>query len=196
MAGFASGRQRPRRLRPGSRGGFTLIEAITATGLAVVALVPLSALFAGATQTTLDARQATVASVLASQKLEQLRALDWRVDDTGRVGDVSTDTASATGVAAGGTGLSTSPPDAWVADTNGWTDYIDQWGAPLGGGAVPPGASVYVRRWSITPLASDPSDTLLIRVRVMPAVAALRRDDGTPRRGEARLVAVRTRTMP
>lgn len=57
--------------------GFSLVEVLVATAVLVVGLVALAQLFAVATVSNISARQTTHATLLAAQKLEELRSLAW-----------------------------------------------------------------------------------------------------------------------
>ena len=46
-------------------------------------------------------------------------------------------------------------------------DYLDRYGASLGTAANPPDGAVYVRRWSVEPLPTNPNNTLILQVHVM-----------------------------
>jgi Tfp pilus assembly protein PilV len=54
--------------------GFSLVEVLIATGLLATAIASLAHLFAVATRANLDAGDTTWATVLAAQKIEELRA--------------------------------------------------------------------------------------------------------------------------
>ena len=56
---------------------------MVATGLLATAIVTLAQLFALSTQTNMASRNTTYASVLAEQKIEELRALAWGFDTQG-----------------------------------------------------------------------------------------------------------------
>jgi type II secretory pathway pseudopilin PulG len=177
-------------------GGFSLIEALVAAGLLAVALVTLCELFVAAMRTSLDSRSTTFATVLAQQKVEELRALTWGFDPMGiPITDTTTNTAVDPAQPFGGTGLSSSPASALQRNTPGFTDYVDRFGHTLGGGASPPPNTAYTRRWSIEPVISSPGNTVVIQVLVTPRFERGAAEDGAVRRlaGEARLVAVRTR---
>jgi type II secretory pathway pseudopilin PulG len=176
--------------------GFSLVETLVAASLLATALVALAELMAVAVRTGATARDVTMATTLAQQKLEQLRGLAWGFDALGLpASDVTTDTAVSPERPRGGTGLSPSPAGALQRNTSGYVDYLDAAGRSLGGGDVPPTGTMYARRWSIAPLAASP-DTLVLQVLVT------RRLDGgtggpTGRRAEdARLLGVRTRMLP
>lgn len=62
------------RRRPLGEGGFSLIEVVIATGVLVTGVAAVLQLFIVATRATVDARDATYATVLALQKIEELRA--------------------------------------------------------------------------------------------------------------------------
>jgi prepilin-type N-terminal cleavage/methylation domain-containing protein len=57
--------------------GFSLVEAIIAVSIVVVALVPLAQLAATAVRNGFMARTRTTTTILAEQKMEELRALPW-----------------------------------------------------------------------------------------------------------------------
>src|SRR5437870_8092512 len=77
-----------------SEAGFSLAEVMVATGLLVTALVAVAQLFAIATSANTSSRNTTFTTVLAEQKLEQLRALTWGFDPLGLpVRDITTNTA-------------------------------------------------------------------------------------------------------
>ncbi len=113
----------------------------------------------------------TTISVLAQQKMEQLRALTWGVDDLGRpLTDTTSDTTTVPERPAGGTGLSPSPGNTLAMDTPGYCDFVDAFGGLLDEGASTSRArtaSVYTRRWSITRVPADPDNTIVIQVRVI-----------------------------
>lgn len=178
-----------------SESGFSLAEVIVATGLLATALVALAQLFGVATHANVSSRTTTYASVLAEQKMEELRALAWGFDTQGLpVSDTTTDTA-APQLAAGGTGLSPSPATALQENTPGYVDYIDQFGNKLGGGQNPPDNSVYIRRWSVEPLPTNPNNTVMLQVLVTRNRARGAADEGAVARlpDEARLITVKTR---
>jgi type II secretory pathway pseudopilin PulG len=181
-----------------SESGFSLVEVLVGTLLLATSLAALAQLFGLATRSNIDARSTTYSAVLAQQKIEELRALTWGFDPQGLpLSDVTSNTAVSPETAAGGTGLAPSPAGSLGANTAGYVDYIDQFGSKVGsGGAVAPANTVYVRRWSIEPLPSNPNNTLVLQVLVF----RNNRDRGSADTGagtvlpdEARLVTVKTR---
>lgn len=60
--------------RSTSEGGFSLVEALVASTLLATALAGLAHLFVVASRANIHARDTTYATVLAAQKLEELRA--------------------------------------------------------------------------------------------------------------------------
>ncbi len=170
--------------------GFSLIETVVALGLLAGAVISLAQLFALATESNFGARTMTYASVLAEQKLEELRALTFALDPSGvPLTDTDTDTAASLETAGGGTGLTPSPSNALSANTPGYVDHLDGFGGKLGGGSQPPNGTSYTRRWSIRPLPADPANAIVIQVLVARSgrVAA----SGLP--GGVRLATVRAR---
>ena len=179
--------------------GFSLIEATIAAGVMASALVALGQMLAISVSNNRTARTLTYATVLAEQKIEQLRGLTWGFDNTGAfVTDTTTNTAAPVDGPNGGTGLSRSPADTIAQSTDGWVDYVDQFGAVLGGGALPPPKTVYIRRWAIEPLPTDPANAIVIHVLVTAHMNRGLAGAASTRRlpAEARLVSVKTRKSP
>ena len=178
--------------------GFSLIEVMVATGLLVTALVTLAQLFVISTRSNIGSHNTTYASVLAEQKLEELRALAWGYDTQGLpLSDTTTNTAVTPETPTGGTGLTPSPSTALQSNTTGYVDYVDQFGNKLGTGQNPPQQAIYTRRWSITPLPTNPNNTLVIQVLVTPLANELARVASqftrTRMLGDSLLVSVKTR---
>ena len=177
-------------------GGFSLLETVVATGLLAGALAALGQMFAISVANNITARSGSYATVLAGQKMEQLRALTWGFDPLGTpIADLTTDTAASLETPTGGTGLSPSPGGTLTSNMAGYVDYIDQSGRMLGGGETMPAAAVYIRRWSIEPLPANPGTLVL---QVMVTKRADRGSIGAETRlpDEARLVTLRTRKAP
>ena len=176
--------------------GFSLVEVMVATGLLVTALVTLAQLFVISTRSNIGSHNTTYASVLAQQKLEELRALDWGYDTQGLpLSDTTTNTTVSPETPNGGTGLSPSPSTTLQQNTAGWVDYVDSFGNKLGTGATPPDKTIYTRRWSITPLPTNPNNTLVIQVLVTRNNNRGVADQGAVMRlpEEARMITVKTR---
>jgi type II secretory pathway pseudopilin PulG len=182
--------------RRAGEGGFSLLEVLLATTILTVGLAALAQLFVVSTNANTSAKATTVASVLAAQKMEQLRGLTWGFDTIGLpLSDISTDTTVVPETPTGGKGLSPSPEGSLKQNTDGYCDFLDKFGKSLGGGATAPGGTAYIRRWSIEPLPTNPNNTLIIQVLV--TQKRDRGEDNTPgtRRlpDEARIVSVKTR---
>jgi hypothetical protein len=177
--------------------GFSILEVLVAVTLTTVAAAGLAQMSALSTRANISARTTTYASVLAQQKMEQLRGLTWGFDVIGLpVTDTTSNLTVVPEDAAGGTGLTQSPESSLAANTEGYCDFVDKFGRPLGGGTTPPAAAAYVRRWSIVPLPTNPDNTIVLQVLVIRLAA--RRDVATSSAGgrapdEARLVSVKTR---
>lgn len=181
-----------------SEAGFSIIEVIVATGLLASALVALAQLFAIATTTNAQARSSTLTMMLAEQKIEQLRALQYTFDRAGLpVQDIATDLAVYPPAATGGKGLSPHTDNTLQANTNGYVDYLDHWGRTLGGGTVVPDGTAFIRRWSVEPLPTNPNNVVILQVLV-----TRQRDRGTGNSGsvargaqEARLMTIKSRKV-
>ena len=175
--------------------GSTLIEVIVAMLITVTALVSMAQLFAVSTGSNLAARNNTFSTVLAEQKLEQIRSLTWGFDPQGLpLSDFTTDT-SVTPEAPGGTGLQPSPGSALQENTVGYVDHVTANGVIVGNGTQPPATAVYTRRWSIEPLPTNPNNTLIIQVLVTPNRNRGQADQGNVGRlvDEARVITIKTR---
>ena len=183
-----------------SSAGFSLLEAVIATGILAGALAALAQMFALSVASNASSRSSSYATVLAEQKMEQLRGLTWAFDTQGLpLTDSTTNIAEAVETPTGGTGLSPSPRGTLTSNVAGYVDYVDRFGNMLGGGDTMPAGAVYVRRWSVEPLPASPGNTLVLQVLVTPHADRGSADaDGETRRlpGEARLVSVKTRKAP
>ncbi len=179
--------------------GFSLIEVVIAIGLLTAVSLGVAQLFAASTRSNLVARGNTVTTALAEQKLEQIRSLTWGFDEDG-LGLPVTDTTTNLSVwplTQDGTGLNPSPTDALEENKSGYFDYLDAHGIWVGNGTTAPGSAVYVRRWSILPLPTNPNNTLVIQVLVTPLANETARKETaftrTRMAGDALLISVKTR---
>jgi type II secretory pathway pseudopilin PulG len=178
--------------------GFSIVEVLVATGLLATALIALAQLFAIATSTNAAARNSTITMMLAEQKIEQLRALQYTFDRNGLpVQDTETDLAVYPPLATGGKGLSPHTDNTMRVNTNGYVDYLDSSGRTLGGGTVIPDNTAYIRRWSVEPLPTNPNNVVILQVMV-----TRNRDRGAGNLGsvargpqEARLMTIKSRKV-
>lgn len=178
--------------------GFSIVEVMVATGLLASALVALAQLFAIATATNASARTSTLTMVLAEQKIEQLRALQYTFDRAGLpVQDTLTDLSVYPPAAAGGKGLSPHTENTLQASTDGYVDYLDPWGRTLGGGTVIPDGTAFIRRWSVEPLPTNPNNVIILQVLVTRQRDRGTGDTGSVSRGpeEARLMTIKSRKV-
>jgi hypothetical protein len=176
--------------------GSTLIEVCVAMAIMVTGVLSMSQLFLMSTMDNTSSRNDTYATVLAEQKLEQLRALAYGFDMAGLpVSDVSSDTSVDPAASGGGTGLQPSPGTALQENTPGFVDHLDAHGVTVGNGAAAPATAMYTRRWSIEPLPTNPNNTLIIQVLVTPnRVRGTADQNNVARlRGEARVMTIKTR---
>jgi hypothetical protein len=183
---------RERATRRGGAAGFGLVEVVIAAGLLIAVAVGVSQIVAVTVRASYAARVRTIATLLAAQKMEQLRSLAWRHAWSGmpavrvRLSDLSTDLSNnpPTG---DGPGLRRSPPGTLDSNVPFYVDYLDAAGAWAGRGPSPPAGAVYVRRWAVHPLPSEPDDILVLEVLVTAARTSLRAI------ADARLVSVMSR---
>jgi prepilin-type N-terminal cleavage/methylation domain-containing protein len=184
--------------------GFSLMEVLIAMGVMAIALVSLAQLFAISTSANHASKTTTFATMLAQQKMEQLRGLTWGFDTIGLpISDVTTDSSvvpQAAGCPAAtnagqGTGLSPSAGGTLAGNVAGWVDYLDINGCLLGGGGAIPNRTVYIRRWSVEPLPTNPNNTLILQVLVTRRIDRGTADQGNVMRlnEEARVMSIKTR---
>lgn len=179
-----------------SEAGFSLVETIVALAILATSLVGMAHMFALATHQNISARGTTSATILAQEKMEQLRGLTWGFDQLNLpLSDFSSNTTTDPPSPTGGTGLAPSFGDTLSQNVAGYVDYVDRYGRQLGGGVAPPPGTTYVRRWSVEPLPTNPNNTLILQVLTFEVNdrpnstgdASLRRPD------ESRLTTVKTR---
>jgi prepilin-type N-terminal cleavage/methylation domain-containing protein len=179
--------------------GFSLIEVVVSMGLLTAVSLGVAQLFALTTRANLIAKGQTSTTAMAEQKLEQLRGLTWGFDLEGQ-GLPLSDTTTNLAVYPpehNGSGLNPSPSDSLEENTPGFVDFVDGNGTWVGTGTTPPATAVYIRRWSIQPLPTNPNNTLVIQVLVTPVASESARVESAFSRtrmvGDALLVTVRTR---
>jgi prepilin-type N-terminal cleavage/methylation domain-containing protein len=182
-------------LDPRREGGFSLLEVLVASTIMAVALTTLAQLFVMSTNANTGAKTTTYAAVLAQQKMEQLRGLAWGFDTLGLpVTDITTDISVVPEQPIGGFGLA--PGGSLGLNVRGYCDFLDKNGVSLGTGTqVIPGA-VYIRRWTVEPLPTNPNNTIVLQVLVTRwrnrGIADIQA--GTGRQpDEARIISVKTR---
>ncbi len=135
-----------------SQRGFSLLEVLIAAAVVAATIATLAQLVVLATAANARATTTTMATVLAAQKMEQLRSLEWSFDRVeGPVSDPR---------------LAASPSDSLRKNSAGFCDFVDRNGQSLGERTDPPAGAVYVRRWSIEPLPADPDNVLVLQVLV------------------------------
>lgn len=179
--------------------GFSLVEVLVAMGLLTAVSLGVAQLFALSTRANVVAKGQTSTTAMAEQKLEQLRGLTWGFDLQGQglpVSDTTTN-LTVTPPTHDGSGLNPSPSDSLEQNTDGFVDFLDGAGGWVGTGTTPPATAVYIRRWSIQPLPTNPNNTLIIQVLVTPVTSEQARVASAYTRtrmaGDALLVTVRTR---
>jgi len=153
--------------RASGEAGFSLVEVLVAAVILMTGLIAVAQMFVTSTNQNMDARRVTTTSVLAQQKIEQLRALAWGFDEFGLpVSDFASNIAVTPPTPSGGVGLQASPDYSLFTSAPGYVDYLDAYGNWVGTGMTPPANALYVRRWSIDPLPTNPNNTLVFQVLV------------------------------
>jgi hypothetical protein len=175
---------------PSARGA-SLIDALIALTIVITVTAGVAQLLIWSRRSSWSAGTRSMATILAAQKIEQLRSLPWYVDaDRVARSDDTTD-LSIEPAAPSGTGLQPSPAGTLETDTAGFVDYLAADGAWRGNGPRAPRSAAYVRRWAIEPFAADPGDSLVLTVLVVPVLDAS--SPARARRG-VRLTTIRTRS--
>jgi prepilin-type N-terminal cleavage/methylation domain-containing protein len=178
--------------------GFSLVEVLVSVGLLAFAALSVAQLFAVATSANFASKSQTSTAMLATQKMEQLKSLTWGFDQAAAnlglpISDTTTD-LSLPAPAGGGRGLNPSPANALDDNVAGYADYLDADGVWVGNGGNPPDNAFYVRRWAITPLPTNPNNTLVFQVHVTTVRQVELNQAGQSRWGQdTRLVSVKTR---
>jgi prepilin-type N-terminal cleavage/methylation domain-containing protein len=176
-----------------SESGFSLTEVIVASAILVTGLVSVAQLFAASTDANRAARRMSLATIVAQQKIEQLRGLTWGFDALGLpMSDYTSNLTVTPAAPTGGTGLGLSTVATLDADTPGFVDYLGPRGEYLGTGAAPPVGTIYVRRWAIDALPTNPNNTLVFQVRVLRVPPSGATATAAPRE-DVRLCSVKTR---
>jgi len=142
----------PSRAIQQTESGFTLIEVLVALFLLAGVALLLADLTCRAARITDRARRQVVMTMMAVERVEQLKGLSWGLGDAAAPVPVSDFGTDLSGVAPGpgGDGLSVSPIDSVAVNERGYVDFADRRGDWLGSGpTVPPGAA-FVRRWRVS----------------------------------------------
>jgi Tfp pilus assembly protein PilV len=124
--------------------GFSVVETLVAVAILAGALASLAQLFGVAAAANQRARRTTVATLLASQKMEELRSLPW-------------DAA-----------LGPSPAGSLQTGVDGYYDFFDARCQQFDSSSAPAGVA-FIRRWSIERLSADPGRANVLRVVVVAA---------------------------
>ena len=154
------------------RSGMTLIEVCISMVVLTTAALGVGQLSGLALKMSAAARLQSTTTILAMQKTEQLRSLEWPIGPSGSLvpwSDPPTD-LSRHPLPPGGTGLAVSPQSSLDANTPGYVDYLDRHAAWVGNGAIPPPTAVFVRRWNVSQLSVAPGDARVLRVLVTTVV--------------------------
>jgi prepilin-type N-terminal cleavage/methylation domain-containing protein len=182
----------------GRASGFSLVEVMISMLILTIVSLSVAQLFGISARANYHARGSTSTTALAEQKMEQLRALMWgfATDGTGLPVSDTTTNLSVTPATATGAGLNPSPLNALDQNVTGFCDFLNENGMWIGTGTSVPVGAVYVRRWSIVPLPTNPNNTLVLQVVVKPIASAraTQSDEQKTRApGDALLVSVKTR---
>ena len=189
----------PAKSSSSSSSGFSLVEVVISMGLLMTVSLGVAQLFAISTQANRVARSQTSTTAMAEQKMEQIRSLTWGFDLEEQGLPVTDTTSNLATYPLGddGPGLNPSPAGTLYQNTEFYVDYLDATAAWVGTGATPPANAAFVRRWAITPLPTNPNNTIVIQVLVSPISNENNRNGAAGPRGrmagDALLTSVKTR---
>lgn len=144
------------------------METLVSIGVLSTIALGVAQLFALSMLANRNAKLQTSTALLATEKMEQLKALTWGFDASGLglpLTDTTTNLAN-TPPTADGNGLNPSPSGTLQTNTPGYVDYLDGFGNWTGNGPTPPTNTMYIRRWAIEPLPTNPNNTLILQVFV------------------------------
>ena len=180
--------------------GFSLVEVMIAMVVLTTVALGVAQMFGYSIGTNVAARTQTSTATLAMQKMEQLRGLTWGYDtDTSNLGLPVSDTTSdlsSQNPSTGGPGLNPSPAKTLEQNTQYYCDFLDQFGNWVGNGTAAPAGALYVRRWSVEPLPTNPNNTLILQVLVTTIAVESTRGTASPRPrlpGDGWVLGVKTR---
>jgi len=151
--------------------GTSLIEALVASLIMTTGVATMAQLFSLSIASNAAARRSTIATVLAEQKIEQLRVE----------------------AAVAGSAFPASPPSSLDQSTDGFVDHLGVDGRVVSTSTQPPAQAIYTRRWSVEPITADPDAPVVIQV-IVAQRAGLRRASRT--RGDFRVATLATRSAP
>lgn len=173
--------------------GFALLEVLIASALIATLATGSMLLISMALHAVRQSRVRTLATMLAVEKMEQLRSLTWsHVTTSGpaismSTSDVTTDLSNQPATD-DGRGLLVSPGGTLTSNVVGYVDYLDANGRWVGHGPSAPPPAVYIRRWAVRPLVSDPNNILVFEV-----LTGTRGIDGNLLSETTRLVTIEAR---
>lgn len=160
-----------------SEAGVSLIETLAATALILVAIAGLGSMgVVGMTTTENEGHLAARCTEYAQDKMEQLLVLAW--------GDTDSDTRVFPAAGAGGTGLAIGGSAVSTAPVDGYVDYLDQNGNLLASAGGAPADWFYIRVWSV----ANPS----VNLKLVTVTATVRSTLGRNRPPTSTVTALKT----
>jgi type II secretory pathway pseudopilin PulG len=152
-----------------SQSGISLIETMVALAILLICSIGILSMAAlSMTTTENQGHLAARTTEYAQDKMEQLMGLAF-VDVGTDTTSIDTATNSYT-LGTGGTGLTANGSLSTTAPTNGYVDYLDANGNPLGGGATRPAKAFYIRVWKIVDDATGTLKTITVKVAAVTGV--------------------------
>ena len=173
--------------------GFALLDALIGMMVVVTVAGGMAGLLTWSTRAAASAGTQTIATMLARQKLEQLQALEWSVDEAGVPHSDDSASVAVDPMRESGPGLRPSPAATVDIDTAEYVDFVAADGRWRGNRDPPDPGAAFVRRWSVEPLPADPLHSLILTVSVRPLAEARRA--ATAVSSGATLQTVRTRLL-
>ena len=159
--------------------GMTLIEVCLAVLIVSIAAFGAAHLFGQTLKMIAGARMQSAATMLAAQRVEQIRASGWQA-----AGSVTT--------------VAVSPANSLAVNSPGFVEYFDQHGQSVGTGPTPPPSAVYICRWFVDAHPWSPSQMRVIRALATSVARDAQAQPGAARRrlaDEALVTTIVTRKV-
>ena len=152
--------------------GISLLETMIALGiLMIISLGILTMAMVSITTTENQGHLAARTTEYAQDKMEQLLGLSFTDGNSGPGTGTDTTSIDTTNntytLGTGGNGLYAG--GSVTTASNGYVDYLDASGNPLGGGATKPNNTFYIRMWQITDTTSN-LKTITVKVSAVSGV--------------------------
>jgi type IV pilus assembly protein PilV len=133
---------------PRSEAGFTLIEVLIGIAIFAIGMLAVARMQYGAVRNTTVGNLTSQATMLAHQKMEEVKCMDFDILDAGIPPDLSIDAEGNPGGLYNRTTTISAPADADLASHARQVDVEVEWTSPLGGNRSFTLSSLTYERWT------------------------------------------------